>query len=183
MKHTELKIEWIPLEKLSNVSNNSKIHTNEQIRHIANSIERFGFNDPLAISGQCNTILEGNGRIEAANLLGIKQLPCVRLDHLNEEEQRAYVIAHNALCLETGFDEAVLLEELKALQDSIDFQSLGIVQEKYISKLSELEEEELKPYQKVHYLFSFDLNIHDEVVELIEQIKQIKGVEIETTFN
>ena len=79
MQDVSLFIEQIPLEKLTPYAKNSKLHTPAQIRHIANSIEKFGFNDPLAVCGPENTVLEGNGRIEAARLLGFKTLPCVRL--------------------------------------------------------------------------------------------------------
>lgn len=82
----ELKIEYIEIKKLNNYQNNSKIHTKEQIEHIANSIKEFGFNDPLGISGKDNIILEGNGRVEAAKLLGMTKIPCVRLDHLTKEK-------------------------------------------------------------------------------------------------
>ena len=51
-------------------------------------------------------------------------MPCVRLDHLSKEEQEAYVIAHNATNLETGFDDGVLFQELKKLQD-FDFTQYG----------------------------------------------------------
>ena len=66
-----LQIEYIPIAQLTSFERNSKTHTKKQIEHIANSIQEFGFNDPLAIAGPQNTILEGNGRIEAAKLLGL----------------------------------------------------------------------------------------------------------------
>ena len=105
MNNGNITIEMIAVSQLTPYSNNSKIHTKAQIKHIANSIRDFGFNDPLAVVGENNVVLEGNGRIEAAKSLGINELPCIRLDHLNAEQQQAYVIAHNSLCLETGFDD------------------------------------------------------------------------------
>lgn len=121
----ELKIEYIEIEKLNHYENNSKIHTKEQIEHIANSIKEFGFNDPLGIAGMNNTILEGNGRIEAAKMLGITKIPCVRLDHLTKEEQQAYVIAHNSTNLETGFNLNVLQKEVDSLP-KYDFNNFGL---------------------------------------------------------
>ena len=121
----ELKIEYIEIKKLNNYQNNSKIHTKEQIEHIANSIKEFGFNDPLGISGNDNVILEGNGRVEAAKLLGMTKIPCVRLDHLTKEEQQAYVITHNSTNLETGFDLDILQKEIDALP-KYDFSMLGL---------------------------------------------------------
>ena len=122
----DLKIEYIDIEKLNHYVENSKIHTREQIEHIANSIKEFGFNDPLGIAGDDNIVLEGNGRVEAAKLVGLTKLPCVRLDHMSKEEQKAYVIAHNSTNLETGFDEQILLKQLKDLQKSYDFKEFGI---------------------------------------------------------
>ena len=78
----ELKIEYIEIEKLNHYDNNSKIHTKDQIEHIANSIKEFGFNDPLGIAGENNIVLEGNGRVEAAKLLGIKKLPCLHIQRV-----------------------------------------------------------------------------------------------------
>ena len=122
----ELKIEYIETEKLNHYKNNSKIHTKQQICHIANSIKEFGFNDPIGIAGKDNVILEGNGRIEAAKLLGIKKLPCVRLDHMTVQEQQAYIIAHNSLNLETGFNNDILLKELENLQSLFDLSKFGL---------------------------------------------------------
>ena len=120
--------------------------------------------------------------MEALYLLGINEAPCIRLDHLSDEDRKAYVIAHNHLNLETGFDERELLRQLKELQDSIDLDSMGIETEKYISKLNELEKKELKPYTQVHYLVSIGINDHDKIVGLLEQLKKMEGVEIDSTL-
>ena len=183
MKQNALEIVYIDIDRLTPYGHNCKIHTKEQIEHIASSIKQFGFNDPLGVWGKENVILEGNGRIEALRLLGIKKAPCIRLDHLSEEDRKSYVIAHNHLNLETGFDEQELLQQLQELQNTVDFESLGIETERYLSKLKELEKKELKPYRQVHYLISLDINDHDKILGHLEQIKKIGGVEIDSTFN
>ena len=71
---------------------------------------------------------------------------------------------------------------MEELQGSINLDSLGIDAEKYISKLNELERKELKPYSQVHYLISIGINDHDKIVGLIEQLKKIEGVEIDSTL-
>lgn len=177
-----MQIEMISLPQLTNHPRNSKIHTKVQIEHIANSIRKFGFNDPLAIAGENNTILEGNGRIEAARLLGMAELPCIRLDHLSEEEQRAYVIAHNALCLETSFDEAALFAELDALKD-YDFGCYGLDTEKYATTLKSLQKKELPPIQKAHYLISVDINHNDKLIGMIATMRNTEGVEVRAGCN
>lgn len=178
----ELRIEYIEIKKLNHYDNNSKIHTKEQIEHIANSIKEFGFNDPLGIAGEDNIVLEGNGRVEAAKLLGMKKLPCVRLDHLTKEEQQAYIIAHNSLNLETGFDDGILFQELKRLQE-FDFTDFGIDVDRYLKTCIRVQKRLLKPIKKVHYLISLDINKNDQIAHLIDRIKRIEGVEIESTTN
>ena len=179
----DLRIEYIAVDKLTPYKDNSKIHTKEQIRHIANSIEKFGFNDPLGICGADNIVLEGNGRIEAAKLLKLTTLPCVRLDHLSEKEQRAYVIAHNSLNLETGFDDAVLFAELKKLQDHFDMEGFGVDTDKFKQTLDKLEQKELKPYGRAHYLITIDINDNDKIVDVIDKLRNMDGVEVNATIN
>lgn len=179
---SDLQIEYIEIEKLKHFENNSKIHTKEQINHIANSISEFGFNDPIGIAGKENIVLEGNGRIEAAKKLGIQKLPCIRLDHLSQNERNAYVIAHNSTNLETGFDDGILYAELKKLQE-YDFKTFGLDIEKYLKTIIRVEERILKQLKKVHYLISCDINKNNEIIKHIERIKDIEGVEIESTIN
>lgn len=140
-----LKIEYIATNSLTHYANNSKIHTREQIEHIANSIREFGFNDPLGIAGENNVVLEGNGRVEAAKMLGIEQLPCVRLEHLTKEEQQAYVIAHNSTNLETGFDLEILQREIQNLP-KFDFNLLGL--ENQILNLQNIDDDYYKTFLK-----------------------------------
>jgi len=182
MRQTDLAIEYINIDKLTPYEKNCKIHTKEQIKHIASSIEQFGFNDPLGIWSDENIILEGNGRLEAMRLLGIKKAPCIRLDHLSDEERRAYIIAHNHLNLQTGFDEKELLHQLEALQSCVDLESLCIEAHKYISKLTELEKKEPKPYRQVYYLIGVDINQHDKIIEIIEELRGMEGVEVDSTM-
>ena len=178
----DLQIEYIEIEKLKHFDNNSKIHTKDQIKHIANSIIEFGFNDPIGIAGEDNVILEGNGRIEAAKSLGIKKLPCIRLDHLSENERKAYVIAHNSTNLETGFDDGILYDELKKLQE-YNFKDFGLDIGKYLETIVRVQKRILKQIKKVHYLISCDLNKNNEISYYIEKLKRIGEVEIESTTN
>lgn len=178
----ELKIEYIAIDKLTPYENNTKIHTKKQIEHIANSIKQFGFNDPLGIYGEKNIVLEGNGRIEAAKRLKMSELPCVRLDHLSSDEMRAYVIAHNSLSLETGFDDGVLYDELKKLQD-YDFSEFGLDVEKYLKTFVRVQKRLLKTVRYVHYLISCPIDKNDKAIRIINAIRNIEGAEIETTTN
>ena len=95
---------------------NARTHSKKQIKQIAQSIERFGFTNPVLISNE-NEIIAGHGRVEAAKLLGIENVPTLRLSHLTEAQRRAYVIADNKLAQNAGWDRDVLAIELQALFD------------------------------------------------------------------
>jgi DNA modification methylase len=114
----------VNISELTLPETNAKIHTGEQIKHIINSIEKFGMNDPVGVWGDKNIIVEGVGRYNACKKLGIKKVPCIRLDFLNDEERRAYAIAHNLTAAETGFNIEVLADEFKKLD--FDFKDFGL---------------------------------------------------------
>lgn len=119
----QLKIEYVDKSELKQYANNAKIHTAEQIEQIKRSIEEFGFNDPVAVWHN-NEIIEGHGRLLAVmEMDDIEEVPIIRLDDLTDEERRAYMLAHNQLTMNTGFDFALLEEELKGLD--IDMSEFG----------------------------------------------------------
>lgn len=120
---SQLKIEYVPIEKLKTYPNNAKIHTAEQIEQIKQSIQQFGFNDPIAVWKK-NEIIEGHGRLIAANELGLKEVPIIRLDNLTDDERRAYMLVHNQLTMNTGFDVELLDIELEMLD--IDVSAYGL---------------------------------------------------------
>lgn len=109
-----LKIENLKLEEIVPYTNNAKQHTREQINKIKSSITEFGFNDPIAID-ENNLLIEGYGRYIAAQQLEMKVIPTIRLNHLNEVQKKQYIIAHNKLTLETGFDIEILKLELQSI--------------------------------------------------------------------
>jgi ParB-like chromosome segregation protein Spo0J len=98
-----LEIENVNISEIRPFKNNAKLHPKEQVAQIVKSITEFGFNDPIAIS-ETGEIIEGHGRLLAVQELGYSEVPCIRLTHLNEEQRRAYILAHNKLTVNTGFD-------------------------------------------------------------------------------
>ncbi len=99
---------------------NARTHSKRQIKQIAESIERFGFVNPVLV-GDDGTIIAGHGRVDAAKLLGLRAVPTLALSHLTEAEKRAYVIADNKLALNAGWDREILAIELQGLID-LDFE-------------------------------------------------------------
>ena len=49
---------------------NARTHSKKQVRQIADSIEAFGFTNPVLIDDK-NVILAGHGRVAAAKELGL----------------------------------------------------------------------------------------------------------------
>lgn len=120
----KLKIEYIPLQELKTYEKNAKIHSAEQIEQIKKSIQEFGFNDPIAI-WKDNEIIEGHGRLIAAQELGLEAVPVIRLDSLTDEQRRAYSIVHNKIAERSSWDNELLGEELKELMSEFDMTDLG----------------------------------------------------------
>lgn len=90
-----LTIEYHSVSELTPYEHNAREHQKEDVSAIKESIQQFGFNDPIGIWGDNNLIVEGHGRLIACQELGIEEVPCIRLDHLTDEERRAYALAHN----------------------------------------------------------------------------------------
>lgn len=124
-EHTDMSHEKMPgaskiiitaTDSLTACNTNARTHSKRQVKQIARSIERFGFNNPI-LTDENRQIVAGHGRWEAAKLLGLKEVPTLVLNHLNPEEKRAYVVADNRLAELAGWDREILTIELQALID------------------------------------------------------------------
>lgn len=113
-----LKIEYVKAGELKPYANNAKLHPAEQIEQIKRSIEQFGFNDPVAV-WKDNEVIEGHGRLQAIlEIWGVDyDVPIIRLDSLTDEQRRAYMLVHNKLTLNSGFDIDLLNMELDDITD------------------------------------------------------------------
>ena len=105
-----------PIEALRPAAANARVHSKKQIKQIARSIQRYGFNAPVLV-GDDGEIIAGHGRVEAARLLGLDTVPTICLAHLSEIERRAYLIADNKIALNAGWDQDLLAGEMQILID------------------------------------------------------------------
>jgi DNA modification methylase len=112
-----LQIEYYSPHELRPYANNAKVHSKQQIKKIAKSIERFGFANAVLITNE-KEIIAGHGRVEAAKQLGLELIPTVRLSSLTRADRIAYNLADNRLAELAKYDRdllAVQLEELTNL--------------------------------------------------------------------
>lgn len=120
----ELQIVELDVNLLTPYSKNAKKHPKKQIEQLANSIKEFGMNDPIGVCGEDNIIVEGHGRLEACKKLGMTKVPCVRLDHLTEEQRKAYTLTHNKSAEGSEWDWDLLNSEIEELGD-FNFEDFG----------------------------------------------------------
>lgn len=120
----ELQIEYISVDDLVPYENNARKHAEADVDAIAASIKEFGFDDPVGVWSDRNLIVEGHGRVLAAKKIGMQKVPIVRLDHLTDEQRRAYALAHNKTAELSAWNFDVLDEELAQIFE-IDMTTFG----------------------------------------------------------
>jgi DNA modification methylase len=111
------RIEVWPLERLVPYARNPRTHSEQQVAQIAASIMEFGFNNPILVDSQAG-VIAGHGRLLAARKLGMASVPVIVLDHLDENQRRAYLVADNRLSELAGWDPELLALELKELSEA-----------------------------------------------------------------
>ncbi|MEI4234850.1 site-specific DNA-methyltransferase [Roseovarius sp. D22-M7] len=120
------QIEFWPLEQLKPYARNAKTHDADQVARISASMAEFGWTVPCLV-GDDGELIAGHGRVLAAAQLGLAEAPVIVLSHLTEAQRRAYRIADNKLTELGGWDEALLLEELRGLMaEDFDLGLIGI---------------------------------------------------------
>ena len=120
-----MKIVFRAIADLTAYENNSRTHSDAQVAQIAASISEFGFTNPVLIDER-GGLIAGHGRVMAAKVAGLKEVPCIVLMGLSDAQRRAYVIADNKLALNAEWDEELLRLELGALDaEGFDLDSIG----------------------------------------------------------
>lgn len=168
-----LKIEYVATDDLIPYIHNSRTHSEAQVKQIAASIREFGFTNPILIDDE-GTIIAGHGRVMAAKVLQLDQVPTITLGALSDAQRKAYVIADNKLALNAGWDTEVLLSEIESLQDlNFDTQLLGFSADE-LSEMLDIGEPELKE-ESYAEIFNIVVECDDEM----EQEKIFNKLEAE----
>src|SRR5438270_12653778 len=108
------EVSRIRVANLTPNERNARTQSKRQISQIAASIREFGFTNPVLIDRN-NKIIAGHGRVEAAKLLGLEEVPVIVLEDLNDGQIRAYILADNRLAEKAGWDQSISAIELQHL--------------------------------------------------------------------
>lgn len=121
----QLNITYVPVSELKAYAGNARVHGHDQIEQLARSIRQFGFNVPVLAKAD-GTIIAGHGRVEAARVAGLDQVPVIRIEHLTEDQVKAFTLADNKIALNARWDFEKLSAELSALSESgLDLEVTG----------------------------------------------------------
>jgi ParB-like chromosome segregation protein Spo0J len=166
-----MKIEQKSIDLLIPYAKNARIHNEAQIAQIAGSIKEFGFNNPVLIDKD-NGIIAGHGRVMAARKLGLKEVPTIQLDHLSENQRKAFILADNRIAMNSHWDEEILSLELSDLKDALDLTDLGFEVAELdklmngilpLDEMPDLRIGDREPIQQMTF------KLHDDQVDTIDQ--------------
>jgi len=124
---TPLEVTYFRTTSLKPDPRNPRVHSDKQVRQIAQSIESFGFNVPLLIDEE-QKVIAGHGRLLAARKMGWDTVPAIKLSHLTEPQRTAFLIADNRLTENSSWDERMLGEQFKILSElelNFDLEAIG----------------------------------------------------------
>lgn len=116
-----MEIVKVSIDKLIPYENNPRVN-DEAVKYVANSIKEFGFKVPIIVDKN-NVIVAGHTRYKACKELGIKNVPVIIADDLNEEQIKAFRLADNKVSEQAGWDFELLDEELNDL--NMDMEEFG----------------------------------------------------------
>jgi len=117
------EIERVAPVELIPYANNAKEHPDEQVKQIASSIKNYGWDQPIVVDGE-NEIIKGHGRLQAAELLDLDEVPVIKREDLSSAKAQAARIADNKTA-ESAWDDELLSIEVNDLTDEFDELELG----------------------------------------------------------
>jgi ParB-like chromosome segregation protein Spo0J len=131
-----LRLEFWPIERLVPSSRNARTHSDAQVAEIAGSIRTFGFTNPI-LAGDDGDVIAGHGRLAAARLLGLAEVPVIPLRGLSEVQRRQLMLADNRIALNAGWDAEMLNLELRELSVmGADLAALGFTAQELAAALN-----------------------------------------------
>ena len=124
---TKLEIIYRSPADLKPDPKNPHCHSKRQVRQLSKSIESFGFAVPI-LTDKSSNVIAGHGRLQAAQALGLCQVPTIILEHLTPLQVKALMIADNKLAEAATWDDTLLREQLQiftSVELDFDLDALG----------------------------------------------------------
>jgi len=166
-----MEIKMVKVEDLKPYVNNPRLN-DDAVEYVANSIKQFGFKVPMVIDKD-NVIVAGHTRFKASLELGLKEVPCIIADDLNEEQIKAFRLADNKVSEKADWNIELLDEELNDLDiDMSEFGFENINVDDYGTDFS-LKEGDREPIQTMSLTFS-----DDQVETINEAVNKMKNMEL-----
>lgn len=170
----------ISVKDLIPYDRNTKKHDKTQINNVAESIKQYGFVQPIVIDKN-NVVVIGHCRLLAAKQLKMKEVPCVCVDDLTEEQVKALRIVDNK-SNESEWDLDILPDELAELDFSgFDF-DFGLEDEGEDYSPDEFGDEFSLPDGDKPEICQMTFTLHQQQKELIEYAISVVKDNITETF-
>lgn len=116
----------VPIRELKPHPKNRNKHPEEQLRRLADILDYQGWRYPIKVSKLSGLITSGHGRLEAAQLLGLKEVPVNYQEYESEEQEYADLTADNAIALWAEIDLAGINSDLGDLGPDFNIDMLGL---------------------------------------------------------
>ena len=166
------------LTEIKPYKRNPRINDNA-VEAVKESIRQCEYVAPIVVD-ENGVILAGHTRYKALQEMGVDEIEVCVKSGLTEEQKKKYRILDNKTAELADWDLDLLVQEL----DGLDFDGFDFgFEDNEDDTEPEIKEKELKPYSKVHYLISLDVKDNDKVIDMISELKQLEGIEIESTIN
>lgn len=169
-----MKIQSRKTDELIPYERNQKKHDDKQIANVANSIKRFGWQQPIVVDSK-DVVIIGHCRLLAAKKLGLKEVPVVVADDLTEDEVRELRIADNKTN-ESPWDLNLLDADIAELSfDGFDFDFMSVSPDDFGDSFS-------LPSGDKPEICNMTFTLHQKQKELIDYALQITKEDVSETF-
>jgi site-specific DNA-methyltransferase (adenine-specific) len=148
-----MQIVYKKVDELIPYINNPR-RNDDAVDKVASSIKHFGFKVPIVIDQQ-NEIVAGHTRLKAAKKLGIKEVPCIVADDLDDNQIKAFRLADNKVSEAAAWDDELLGIEMFSIND-IDLTDFGfdVINEEDFGTSFELRDGDKEPFQQMTFTLS-----------------------------
>lgn len=161
-----MKIEKVKLSDLNSPSWNPRYITDEDFRKLKNSLETFGYVDPIIVNKHNMNIVGGNQRYQALKKLGYKEIDVIFIDEPNLDKEKALNISLNKISGDWDTEKLnTLLEEIELSEVDVSltgFDDFEIMEMSLLNEFNQINFDDLNEND-----LAKDVDKQDKVYEII----------------